>query len=116
MPKYLITAISFIDNSLVQAGTEIDTDATPAQHWEPIDKAAVKSRKDFDAAEAASVESARIDAEALFIKENPANLTPLTPQDVAALQANEVAASAALAEAQAAEAKAAAELAAAELS
>ena len=103
-------------NALVPAGTEIETDATPAAHWEPVDKAAVKERKAFDAAELATVENARIEAEALFLKENPANLTPLTGQDIAALQAHEIATADALAEAQAAEATAAAELAAAELS
>lgn len=105
MPKYIIKEISFIDNMLVQAGTEIETDATPAAHWEPVDKAAVKERKAFDMVEAANVETARLEAEALFLKENPANLTPLTSQDIAALQANEVAV--ALADSQAAEAKAA---------
>ena len=45
MPKYRITAESFIDNRLVKAGEEVETDATPGTHWEPLDKKAPEGKK-----------------------------------------------------------------------
>lgn len=55
MPRYRINETSFIDNMLVQAGTEIDSDATPSPHWEPLDKPGEKARAAADAAEAERV-------------------------------------------------------------
>ncbi|MFJ1253422.1 hypothetical protein [Cupriavidus sp. CuC1] len=55
MPRYRINALSFIDNKLVQEGEEIDTDATPSAHWEPLDKAGDKARVAAEAAEAERV-------------------------------------------------------------
>jgi hypothetical protein len=85
MAKYRITELSFIDNRLVQAGEEIETNATPANHWEPLDKKAEKDRKAFDADEVERTEAARIAAEERFLLENPANLTPATAQEIASL-------------------------------
>ena len=45
MPKYRIEALSFIDNRLVQPGTEIESDQTPAEHWTPLDKPAKAEAK-----------------------------------------------------------------------
>lgn len=39
MPRYRITELSFINDTLVFPGSEIETDATPASHWEPLDLA-----------------------------------------------------------------------------
>jgi len=43
MAKYIITEDSYIDNHFVEAGKEIDTDATPAPHWTPLDEDAKKA-------------------------------------------------------------------------
>lgn len=56
MPKYRIEQLSFIDNVLVQAGTEIDTDAPPASHWTPLDKKAEKASAEAEAAEAERIQ------------------------------------------------------------
>ncbi len=48
MPRYLINELSFIDNRLVQAGSEITTDTPPGSHWEPLDKEAKAARANFD--------------------------------------------------------------------
>ncbi|AQW29125.1 hypothetical protein JK151_08870 [Ralstonia syzygii subsp. celebesensis] len=55
MPRYRINELSFIDNKLVQPGDEIDSDATPSPHWEPLDKPGEKARAAADAAEAERV-------------------------------------------------------------
>ncbi|WP_369952272.1 hypothetical protein [Ralstonia syzygii] len=55
MPRYRINELSFIDNKLVQPGDEIDSDATPSAHWEPLDKPGEKARIAADAAEAERV-------------------------------------------------------------
>lgn len=55
MPKYRITALSFIDNRLVKEGEEIETDAIPGPHWEPLDKKAEKISADAAAADEARI-------------------------------------------------------------
>jgi hypothetical protein len=47
MPRYRIEELSFIDNKLTQPGSEIETSATPAGHWAPLDKAAEKAVADW---------------------------------------------------------------------
>lgn len=78
MALYLITETSFIDNRLVSAGDEIESDVIPGAHWEPLDDAAIEARKAFDADEASRIALAKRNAEMLFLRENPANLTPLS--------------------------------------
>jgi hypothetical protein len=86
MARYLITELSFIDNRLVQVDEEIVTDATPAAHWEPLNEKAEKARAAFDAETAKNAETARKAAELQFLRDNPANLTPATPQEIAYIE------------------------------
>lgn len=108
MALYRIKELSFIDNLLVQPGTEIETEATPAAHWEPLDKAAKAASKTTAAAEFAADEAGRAEAAARAAADNPARLIPLPEHDIERLkaeaQAAEAAASAAAEEAAAAEA------------
>ena len=55
MPRYKIEELSFIDNQLVQAGSEIETDTLPGTHWTPLDKKAEKASAEAEAAEAERV-------------------------------------------------------------
>lgn len=48
MPRYRITQISYIDDKLVNANEEIDSDGVPGPHWEPLDEAAKKARVEAD--------------------------------------------------------------------
>lgn len=45
MPKYLVLAQSFIGNTLVEGGTEIEYDGVPGANLEPLDAAAEKAVK-----------------------------------------------------------------------
>jgi hypothetical protein len=78
MAKYRIEELSFIDNVLVQAGEEIETNAAPGTHWTPLDKDATKGKK---AAEAA----AKVVIPAPVHSDEPTALSPLTEQEVATL-------------------------------
>ncbi len=55
MAKYRVEELSFIDNVLVQPGTEIESNATPSKHWTPLDKKAEKASEEAEAAEAARI-------------------------------------------------------------
>lgn len=65
MPRYRINALSFIDNKLVQEGDEIETDATPSAHWEPLDKPGQKASAEAAAAEAERVAQLQTQAAAV---------------------------------------------------
>lgn len=91
MPKYEITEVSFIDNQLVQAGTIIETDATPAAHWLPLDKGGKKALEAEAAAEAERVAATLAEAAARAKKENAANLVPAPVGEVEQLAADAVA-------------------------
>lgn len=82
MPKYRIEELSFIDNMLVQPGTEIESDSDPADHWTPLDDSANKAAT--KAATKAKAKAAAVAAEG-NAGENPAALPAAPAQEVAEL-------------------------------
>lgn len=55
MARYLVKQTSFINNALVQEGTEIEYDGTPSDNLEPVDAEAHKVSKRSGKANAESV-------------------------------------------------------------
>ena len=109
MPRYRILEKSFIGNRLVQPGDEIESDETPAPHWEPLDKPAKAASKSAAADDAARAEAARVEAEARAAREASMSLPAAPQQEIARAEAEAVAADVADRAAAAAQAAADAE-------
>lgn len=57
MPRYRVNLLSFIDNKLVQPGSEVDYEGLVAEHFEPLDKKAEKVSEASLAAQQAELDA-----------------------------------------------------------
>lgn len=62
MPKYRVTAKSFIGNALVEEGTIVEYDGVPAANLEPLDKDGEAAAEKFKTARAEDIARQKVAA------------------------------------------------------